>query len=345
MKHFNYLANKRVAISLFCLTFSYCAIAQKLTQGSLDFLTTKKTVIEVRWDFSQTKFNPGNTLDKFLPREVTQEDWENDVLQNSMHAFITSINEQTCDYNMLFSTKSDEAQYEMIIAPISLNNYAKHNATYTIKEKSTNEIKAVIENKESGSFEYASMKSLLPNEFGKAGSDVGRFLKKSYSKIFSSDNRLKSYLKNVRVLNYRFDYSQSKVEGIDFKEYITMSLEDDEQDEEAFRKYTKKVEFTFISSANKNSLVSKGYKLDNKEDSPCEVVISPTSIDKDGAHIIIGVIVDKASQEEVARLRARVGAGRYNDFTVLFIENLEVSGERFGDKLADDILDKANGKN
>ena len=150
---------------------------------------------------------------------------------------------------------------------------------------------------------------------------------------------------NAVVLNYLFDFSLAKVEGVDLKEYYTMSAEDAMDDpDEAFRRFAKKAESTFILSANKNSLIDKGYKLDNKDDLPFEVVIYPMDIDDDGAHNILGIVIEKATKQEIARVKSRVGGGRMNDFQVLFLENLQKSGERFGDKLADDILDRAKNK-
>lgn len=345
---------KRSLFLFFCLTLAYSTFAQKLIQGTLDFLKYKDSVIEVKWDISQTEFSSGGTLVDFLSPDVTIEEWDNELLPNAINAFIINNNNRASDYGLTFSLQNDAAQYEMIVAPQTLKKKTKCNTKYTIRKKETGETMAVFENIVSGS----SPISLLIDIFDVAGNNMGNFFMKFFkTSIKNEDNKVipkivktdmktvKTYLRHVKVLNYRFDFSEAIIDGVEIKEYVSSSDEEamDNPDEE-FRKYAKKVEYAFILSANKNAFLKKGYKLDNKDDLPFEVVIYPMDIDEDGEHNILGVIVAKADNKEIAGIRVHADSGGFNAPLILFLEQLEVSGERFGSKLANDILDKARGK-
>lgn len=325
-------------VALLAITIS-SVNAQKLTQGSLDYLKLKETTIEVKWDISQTKFGSGQTIENYLSKEVSLEEWENEHLPSALKTFVSEINFKTKDNGLTFSLHDDAAPYEMIVAPQTLIKKTKSIVTYTIKDKGTGTAMAVFEKTVGATSPF----SLLIDIFEVGGNELGDYLKKFKQAAVKNKDKIKTYLKDVKVLNYRFDYSEATVNGVDLQEYYTMSVEEALDDpEESFRKYTKKVEFAFILSANKNALIKKGYKLDNKEDLPFEVVICPLAMDEDAEHSVLGKIVEKATGEEITRMTVHAGDGRWNSFEKLFLEQLETSGKKLGEKIAS-ILNNARG--
>ena len=240
----------------------------------------------------------------------------------------------------------------MIVAPDMISKKAKGTVRYIIKDKSSNTL-AVISDEINGGL-FGSLENLMGDAFEEAGEDLGVFLNKKIKNYITDDHALKG----VRVINYRFDYSKMAIADMDAKDYIAINVYDSLDDaEQLFQKFAKKMEITFISAANKESLIGKGCKLENKDSLRFEVVICPANVDEDGAHTINALLVDKNDNRIIRRFGISVGdgsfkdfknrvkhrlknreVGRFNDFQTKFMEQLRDSGEEFGDKLADDIL-------
>jgi hypothetical protein len=150
-------------------------------------------------------------------------------------------------------------------------------------------------------------------------------------------------LQGVTTYNYRFDYSKMKIEKLDAKEYIIGYVYNNEDDEEiAFKKFTKRIENKFIVGVNKE--IIKKCKLDNSEDLPFEVVIFFTTVDEDGGHKIIGEVRDKKNNQLLTEFKTGAGGGKMNSFENLFLEELEKSSEKFADMFKSKVLDIANAK-
>lgn len=142
-------------------------------------------------------------------------------------------------------------------------------------------------------------------------------------------------LVGVKEFNYSFDYSLMKIDNIDGKDYILIHSDSEaENPDKIFQNYTKKIETAFISSANSRSLQKKGYILSNKDSLRFEVLFFITTVDDDGGHKVVGIIRDKENKTEITQLEASAGGGKLNSTKVLFLEELEKSGEKFGDRLA-----------
>lgn len=143
------------------------------------------------------------------------------------------------------------------------------------------------------------------------------------------------------TLNYKFNYSKMKIDGDPAKRYVYKHIYRDEKNaDDAFDKFKEEVEYVFLKSANKNALENHGYTLDNEEESRYLIVIYILDVDEDGEHKIEANIVDKNNEENVLEtVSAKAGSGKFNSFFNLFLEQLEKSAERLGDKIADEMDD------
>ena len=339
---------KKVLLVIVCQLITLNLFSQKLVDGSLDFLSkSASSSISVEWDFSTTSFPNDQTIEQvFTPIEQ----WKNNILPTILERFLVNLNKKASLNNVFFGKK--EGDYKMIVAPDMISKTSKGTVRYIIKNKSSNTL-AVISDEINGGL-FGSLESLMGDAFEKAGEDLGDYLIKEIKNYITDDHALKG----VRVLNYRFDYSKMTIAEMDAKDYIAIKVYDSlDEAEQLFQKFTKKMEITFISAANKESLIGKGCKLDNKDSLRFEVVICPANVDEDGAHTVNALLVDKKDNRIIRRFGISVGGGRFNniknrvihriknsvggrfnDFQTKFNEQLRESGEKFGDKLADDIL-------
>ena len=303
--------------------------SQEIVDGSLDFLCERpSTSISVEWDFSTTSFPDNQAIEQvFNPIEQ----WKNDILPTILERFLISLNKKASFNNINFNKK--EGDYKMIIAPDMISKKAKGTVQYIIKNNTSKTLVVIYDKFRGGVF--GSMENLMGDAFEEAGKDLGNYLNGKL-RDYATDNHT---MKGVRVINYRFDFSKMTIAEMDAKDYIAIKVYDSLDDpDQLFLKFTKKMEIPFISAANKESLIDKGCKLDNKEKQRYEVVICPANVDEDGAHAINAMIVDKNDDRIIRRFRISVGGGRFNDFQTKLFEQLRESGEKFGDKLADDIL-------
>jgi len=134
-------------------------------------------------------------------------------------------------------------------------------------------------------------------------------------------------------VNYYFVYSQATFDGKRASVYFQKKYKDNGA---AFKK---RIARTFVRAANKESLNHKGYSLSNSTTARYEVAIYFLGIDDDGEHRLVGKVFHKKSKKLVGTVNVHAKGGRRDTMEALFIESLQRSGEKFGDKLADDVLD------
>ena len=157
----------------------------------------------------------------------------------------------------------------------------------------------------------------------------------SVNKTNSDDNAV---LGGLKMVNYRFDYSNMKIAHKDPEKYFSQQTISGKGNHfSSLQSFTEELERVFVNNANSESLVNKGYKLDNSKSSQLVVVIYPLEIDEDGEHHIVGTLC--YNEEQVGTVKVHVGGGNNNLFKQLY-KRFKKSGEKFGDKLADDILRK-----
>ena len=135
-------------------------------------------------------------------------------------------------------------------------------------------------------------------------------------------------------VNYYFVYTQATFDGKKASAYFQKRYKDNGA---AFKK---RIASTFVRAANRESLNHKGYSLSNSSTARYEVAIYFLAIDDDGEHRLVGKVYHKKSRKLVGTVNARSKGGRRDTMETLFIESLQRSGEKFGDKLADDVLDE-----
>ena len=143
------------------------------------------------------------------------------------------------------------------------------------------------------------------------------------------------------VVNYKFNYSKMRINGQWAKRYVFANIYNEEENSEiAFDKFKKRIETTFIKAVNYKSLENHGYTLDNSKDSRYTIAFYFLDVDEDGEHIVVADIQDKENENDVVEtVKAKAGSGRFNSFLNLFLERLQKSGERIGDKLAEELDD------
>lgn len=146
------------------------------------------------------------------------------------------------------------------------------------------------------------------------------------------------------IVNYRFDFSQMRIGSLSARDYFIRNTGNSTTIEGTLNRFYNEIKQTLISSANQESLMHKGYVLSNREPSAFEVIISIKQVDEDGEHDVFGVVLDRATQQEASHLKVHSGGGRGNDLSKNLPRALRKTGEKFGDKLADDILPSVNYK-
>ena len=281
------------------------------------------TIVDVYWDIPNSKF----LKEQFLGEQYSISDWENKILPSVMTSFLDGLNKKTSMYGLLFKTNEETSKLEMSVSLISFKKtWATGTVVFSIREKdSKNEIlkgKHVMSGNAKGSLEKR-----LCSAFNIEGLSLGNTIKKDLK-----TNKKPLILKGQNVFNYRFDFSQMTIEGIATKEYLFLKSEEKDNDiEQIFSKFSKKVEIAFVAIANKG--LSNKCKLDNKENQRFEIVICPMVADEDGGHDIMSKVVDKTTGEVVASFKSHAGGGKWNSFENLFLEELEDSGKQFSEKL------------
>lgn len=192
---------------LFISVFTLSVIdvsCQKLIEGSLDFLCFYTSDINVRWDFSNTKYEGCTDLKGFLEPKYTVQEWDRQLVPAATSIFLQNVNYHTNELGISFVYDRDYADYDMIIAPQTLNKKAKNTTNYTIKDRITGEVKAVIAcNTDGGKIGFGSFGKLLKDAYDDAGNDVGSFIyrqtKLPYDKLINyideRYNNHKEYIK------------------------------------------------------------------------------------------------------------------------------------------------------
>lgn len=139
-------------------------------------------------------------------------------------------------------------------------------------------------------------------------------------------------------INYRFDFSSLELTDVKAKDFFVSSgAEINGKTIVVPEKIRSLIDGIFISSANKK-MSKSDYELNNQSDSNLEVVISFVEIGQEGKHTVVAKLIEKGSAKVLSRLGVKIGDGKLNSFQKLFCEQLEETGEDFGEILKDDIL-------
>ena len=146
--------------------------------------------------------------------------------------------------------------------------------------------------------------------------------------------------KAKRALNYRFDYSEMTIDGVNPQEFI---LRDGRRNKynhfETYQEFKDELENVFIRSANEELRNHEGYLLTNSGNYEHEVIVGLIEMDEDGEHDIRVVVRNKQSNIEISSFTVHVGSGS-NNFFKGFNKQIEKSGKRFGLRLTDIVLKK-----
>ena len=141
--------------------------------------------------------------------------------------------------------------------------------------------------------------------------------------------------KETIVINYTFDYSQMTIDKWMAREYIIAhENKNNLPPDEAWNLFTQKVESAFIDIAN-GKLIQNGYQLSNETESDYKVIIYFKKADSDGEHTILGELYYNGSK--IREIKAHANGDRWNDFSVLLIERMETSVNKFSKQLINAI--------
>lgn len=302
-----------------------------IQDGSLEtFYHQPTSIINIEWD-SDIWFYGGMTLNQFL-KSNDEEYWNTTILPTIRKAFQDELNKYTSHCGIFFESGNDNATHTMRVNVNNLKRKGSCMLDYIItNNKSKDTVLCVNQIARGGN--VGPIEELLTESFIRAGRKLG----KAMSQYMLQPKSIKVKMRGERIINYRFDFSNLNPKCIGAKEYFYGDVE--ESDTLVLpKKVRMMIEEIFISAANKKSLIGKKYELKNKEKSRFEVVIFLEDIDEDGEHSLTARVVEKETGEIVSRFGCKVGSGKLNSFKQLFYEQLEESGEEFGDILADKVF-------
>ena len=321
-------------LSLFLPVACNVTHAQKITEGSLEtFYNLPKSVINVEWD-ENIGFSKGITLEQFLNSKISIEYWNSTILPVMRESFLYELNEHTSKHDIFFDSGNEDATYKMKITVKDLTPKGSCKLDYVVTNNiSRKTIVRMSQDVQGGVL--SSAESLLTSKFGGAGNILGKWIAKAMLRPVS----IKYSMKGERVVNYRFDYSKLKLNSYDAKEYFIGNADEFLTDSVIVsKKIGMMIEQTFISSANKKSLSRKKFELNNRKNSRFEVVVFLEDVGEEGRHSLTAMVIEKETERVMSRLGVKIGDGKLNDFQTLFHEQLEKTGEEFGDILADDVF-------
>ena len=322
---------KKYLIAFICI-LSQNIFGQKIVSGSLEvFYFQNSSVVNVEWD-KDIEFSKGISLEEFSKGEFSTEEWNNKVLPTIMRFFVQKINSYTSMHGITFTNNNKNAEYKMIVKPTQLSRKGGGVTVFTIKKLSSNEDIAVIKLNNSGGL-FGDISNLLSETYSRAGKSLGQLFEKMMLKPYKVNTIVES-----NEINYSFDFSSLELSDIKAKEYFVSSgAEINGKTIIVPEKIRSLIDRIFISSANKK-MSKSGYELSNQSNSNLEVVISLVEVGKEGKHSIVAKLIDKSNTRILSRLGVKIGDGKLNSFINLFCEQLEETGEEFGEILKDDIL-------
>ncbi len=137
------------------------------------------------------------------------------------------------------------------------------------------------------------------------------------------------------IINYKFDYSQMIIDGMEAKGFIAINENDgNDTADVAFEKFTQKLEVAFVSAMNGKSLIKNNLRLDNGTDSKYLLIISFKEIDRDGEHKAYASLMDKESNKCLGDFSGHAESGNWGSFSNLFFESIPSSAKKIGNKVS-----------
>lgn len=139
--------------------------------------------------------------------------------------------------------------------------------------------------------------------------------------------------KELIIINYKFDYSQMTIGKWSAREYIIAHENNNNlSPDDVWNSFTQKVESTFLGIAN-GQLIKKGYQLNNEIEASYEMTIYLKDADSGGGHVIVGILYNKTNGNMISKIKSFGIGSRWNNFSDLLIESMEVSVPRFVKRL------------
>ena len=248
-------------------------------------------------------------------------------------SFIKKLNSYTSKHGITFTNNSQDAEYKMMVKPTQLGRKGGGVTIYTIKKISSNEDVAVIKHRNSAGLFGNNIPTLLSETYSRSGKSLGKL----FEEVMLKPCKIKTVVEN-NEMNYRFDFTSLELTDIKAKEFFVSSgAEIKGKTIVVPEKITSLIDGVFISSANKK-MSKSGYELNNQTSSNIEVVISFVEIGQEGKHSVVAKLIEKSSGKVLSRLGVEIGDGKLNSFQNLFCEQMEKTGEEFGEILKDEIL-------
>lgn len=190
---------KKLLVSAILLVIASVVKAQTISEGNINFLDFQESLIEVKFDFSNTVFEDGHNYEWWISEVTSKEEWENKSMPYLSKKLLENINDKANDKNMYFTTSTDKANYTMIVAPISLNRKGNNQSKITFYEKDSNEAKVVFDITAKGG-KIGSLTNLMGDGFGSVGSQLGKYLKKN----------VRQKVTKTKTINWGFGIKTSK---------------------------------------------------------------------------------------------------------------------------------------
>lgn len=323
---------KKIIIAIFSI-LSLNLFGQKIESGSLDvFYFQNSSTVSVEWD-NNIEFAKGISFEEYSKGEFSTEEWNNKVLPSTMMSFIKKLNSYTSKHGITFTNNSQDAEYKMMVKPTQLGRKGGGVTIYTIKKISSNEDVAVIKHRNSTGLFGNNIPTLLSETYSRSGKSLGKL----FEEVMLNPCKIKTVVEN-NEMNYRFDFTSLELTDIKAKEFFVSSgAEIKGKTIVVPEKITSLIDGVFISSANRK-MSKSGYELNNQTSSNIEVVISFVEIGQEGKHSVVAKLIEKSSGKVLSRLGVEIGDGKLNSFQNLFCEQMEKTGEEFGEILKDEIL-------
>jgi hypothetical protein len=175
------------------------AWSQNVSEGSIGFLEFQESLIDVKFDFSQTKFEDGHDFDWWIEEATSKDVWENKTMPYITKKLINELNDNANEKYIYFTTNSDKADYTMIVTPLTLDKKGNNEIVFVFIDNKSNEVKLKLCNKAKGG-KIGSFTNLQGDGFGAAGNSIGKFLKKN----------VKQKIKKTKNINWGFGITTKK---------------------------------------------------------------------------------------------------------------------------------------
>lgn len=143
-------------------------------------------------------------------------------------------------------------------------------------------------------------------------------------------------LHNDSIFNYEFDLSKVQIDGRDLISFVATHSDYMATDPDvAYKNFSKRLEISYIFSANDKSMKRHGYLIDNSVETRFLLHIYIDTIDDDGEHTLYCDIIDRHNDNKkvvTIRTHSELDSNIHRTLTPFF-KKLERSGEKFGDRL------------